>query len=350
MTKALLNTILVRVKHAAQGIAAWLREFAAALVLIDAGPREIHPPHSPRCGQGIDRVEFAAKGIAGSMSRARGAWHFGGRMLGGVGALGMVLTCLLGADNALAQSGAATPSVPGTVVHQSALAPPLIYLDWLSHALVGVVAALAGVFAHRAWLRRRWRRAPAGVVIEAVLAVDLVNSTWLATHHGEDLAMRARNALERRALAAANPHGLTFTESTGDGRMMTFPSVPAAARAASELLRELRDRPPETAPSPPLEVRAAIAYGQILLDSRGGRHGAAINEAFRLMSVPSEAFVTVEGEERLKEIPDRNRIFLDEDAAHELGSADVAIRQVGVCRLKGFSGFHRVYELQWNGV
>jgi class 3 adenylate cyclase len=185
-------------------------------------------------------------------------------------------------------------------------------------------------------------------VVEAVLAVDLVNSTWLATHHGEDLAMRARNVLERRMLAAAKPEGVTFVESTGDGCMMTFPSVLAAARAARTLLRGLRDRPPEMAPGPPLEVRAAITYGQLLLDWRGSRHGATINEAFRLMGVPSDAFVVVEGEERLAEIPDRDRVFMDEDSANELKSGDLTFRQVGVCRLKGFGGFHRVHELRWS--
>ena len=160
--------------------------------------------------------------------------------------------------------------------------------------------------------------------------------------------MRARMVLERRALAAGKSNGVTFVENTGDGCMMTFPSVLAAAQAARTLLRGLRDRPPEMAPGPPLEVRAAVTFGQILLDSRGSRHGATINEAFRLMAVPSDAFVIVEGEERLAQIPDRNRVFLDEDAANELGSADLRVRQVGVCRLKGFSGFHRVYELLWS--
>ena len=222
------------------------------------------------------------------------------------------------------------------------------YSEWAFHVIVGVVAAVAGVLGHRAWSRRRWRRAPAGVVIEAVLAVDLVNSTWLATHHGEELAMRARNLLERRALAAATAQGVTFVENTGDGCMMMFPSIIAAAKAAAKLLRGLHDRPPDMAPGPPLEIRAAITYGEILLDARGARHGAAMNKAFRLMSVPGEAFVSVAGEERLTEIPDRNRVFMDEDAANELGSADVGFRQVGVCRLKGFNGFHRVYELRWS--
>lgn len=260
----------------------------------------------------------------------------------------MVLACLFVADDAMAQIAALTPHVPGMVMHETGQSSLPAYLDWMSHVLVGVVAAVAGILAHRAWSRRRWQRAPAGVVIEAVLVVDLVNSTWLATHHGEELAMRARNVLERRALAAANPQGVTFVENTGDGCMMTFPSALAAAQTASKLLRGLRDRPPEMVPGPPLEVRAAVTYGEILLDSRGARHGAAINEAFRLMSVPNEAFVAVEGEERLPEIPDRNRVFLGEDAANELRRADAAFRQVGVCCLKGFSGFHRVYELRWN--
>lgn len=222
------------------------------------------------------------------------------------------------------------------------------YSEWTFHVLLGVVAATAGVLGHRAWSRRQWRRAPAGMVIEAVLAVDLVDSTQLATRHGDGLAMRARNVLARRALAAAEPQGVTFVENTGDGCMMTFPSVTAAAQAAAKLLRGLHDRPPDMAPGPPLEIRAATAYGEILLDSRGVRHGAAINKAFRLMSVSNDAFVSVEGEERLPEIPDRNRVFLDEDAANELESAQFAFHQVGVCRLKGFNGFHRVYELRWS--
>jgi class 3 adenylate cyclase len=260
---------------------------------------------------------------------------------------GVVFACLFVAADAMAQIAALTPHVPGMVMHETGQSSLPAYLDGMSHVLVGVVAAVAGVLAHRAWSRRRWRGAPAGVVVEAVLVVDLVNSTWLATHHGEGLAMRARNVLERRALAAANPQGVTFVENTGDGCMMTFPSVGSAVQVAIKLVRGLRDRPPEMAPGPLLEIRVAVTYGEILLDARGVRHGAAINKAFRLMSVSNDAFVAVEGEERLSEIPDRSRVFLDEDAANELGSTQIARRQVGVCRLKGFSGLHRVYELRW---
>lgn len=217
-------------------------------------------------------------------------------------------------------------------------------LHW-SHSVVGAGAAIAGVLAHRAWSRRRWHRAPAGVVIECVLAVDIVNSTWLATHHGEDIAMRARNVLKRRALEAANLNRVIFVESTGDGFMMTFASVHDAATAATALIQGLHDRAPDMAPAPKLEVRAAISYGQLLMDAKGARHGTTINKAFRLMAVPASDFVNVEGEERMTQIPDGNRLFLDEDAVNELDMPDKTLGTVGICRLKGFSGFHRVYLL-----
>jgi class 3 adenylate cyclase len=47
----------------------------------------------------------------------------------------------------------------------------------------------------------------------------------------------------------------------------------------------------------------------------------------------------------LNPIPDRDRVFLDEACVKELHAQDAA-RQVGVCRLKGFDGFHRVFELR----
>ena len=215
-----------------------------------------------------------------------------------------------------------------------------------SHILVGAVAAIAGVLSHRAWSRRRWKRPPAGIVTEAVLVVDLVDSTKLATHYGEGPAMRVSNYLEEKLLDKAHSRGVTFVESTGDGCLSTFPSVAKAVRTAGALLRRLQDLPPELALGQPLALRAAVTYGEILIDTRGKRHGTAINKAFRLMSVQQAAFVNVEGETHLERIPERNRTFLDEDAANELGSEVADVRQVGVCRLKGFSGFHRVFDLR----
>jgi class 3 adenylate cyclase len=215
--------------------------------------------------------------------------------------------------------------------------------------LLGVTMTSAGFFVYRmAWTRARRRRGPASFVTEAVLVVDLVESTHLATHYGDGLAMQARTTLKDRTLAAAEGHRLAFTESTGDGSFMTFTSVVDAVQTATKLLKDLRDRPPDLSPGPPIEVRAGISYGEILLDRGGTRHSAVINRAFRFEGLTREGFAQVEEGLQREAIPERNRIFLDEDAAHELRAAEIPMRFVGVCNLKGFSGLHRVYEVLWD--
>jgi class 3 adenylate cyclase len=125
---------------------------------------------------------------------------------------------------------------------------------------------------------------------------------------------------------------------------MTFESVAGAIRTAAALLAELRDRPPDLGPAPPLRVRVGITYGEILLDAGGVRHGAVINKAFRLESLSREAFVQIEGQGEPAAIPESDRIFLGEDAAEEARVHGFSFTPVGVCALKGFSGLHRVYQ------
>lgn len=224
------------------------------------------------------------------------------------------------------------------------------YEERTFHVLVGFVVAGAGYSALRI-ARRRWprRRVPVEFVNEAVLVVDLVDSTHLATHYGDIIAMHARNILKERTLEAAGAHGLAFAEDTGDGYLMTFPRVEAAVNTAAALLKDLKDRPPDLSPGPALEARVGISYGQILLDGHASRHGATINKAFRLEGLSVENFTQLEVGTGSHDLPDRNRIFVDEEAAHELRSSEIPLRPIGYCRLKGFWGLHRVYEVKWRG-
>lgn len=214
--------------------------------------------------------------------------------------------------------------------------------------LVGVVIAAVGLVAFRV-SRGRWhlKNGPVEFVSEAILVVDLVNSTHLATHYGDIVAMNATNAIKERTLTAAEGRGLTFAGDTGDGYFLTFRFVTDAVQSAIALLTDLRERPPDLSPGPGLEARIGISYGQIILDRRSLRHGAAINKAFRIEGVSRESFAQLEGERKICEVPERNRIFLDEDAAQELRSGKIPLRPVGFCRLKGFSGLHRIFEVLW---
>lgn len=263
--------------------------------------------------------------------------------------IGAVLAVLVLPAFVLAQmEGTPGPKeMTGKPMEHPAASPPL-YREPTFLVLVGVATSAVGFAAYRL-TRSRWRRrrGPASFVTEAVLVVDLVDSTRLATHYGDGLAMRARTVLKDRTLAAAEANGIVFAENTGDGYFMTFHSVAGAVRTAIALLKGLRDRPPDLSPGPPLEVRAAISYGEILLDARGVRHGAVINRAFRLEGLSRESFARVEGGVAPDDIPERNRILLDEESAQEARAAGVPLRFLGFSSLKGFAGLHRVYETVW---
>ncbi len=248
----------------------------------------------------------------------------------------VALTFALAPAAGLAQTG---------VPMEHPAAQPAFYEEGTFHILLGVIVAVV-VFVAYKLVKARRRRASTTLVSEGVLVVDLVDSTHLATHYGDAVAMRARNLLKERTLAAAEGRGVTFAEDTGDGYLMTFPTAEGAVQTAVALLKDLREQPPDLPPAPPLEVRAGISYGQILLDTRASRHGAVINKAFRIEGLSRESFTQLEGEGENK-IPDRNRIFLDEEAAQDLRSTEIPLRPVGFCRLKGFSGLQRVFEVPW---
>jgi class 3 adenylate cyclase len=233
------------------------------------------------------------------------------------------------------------------------LTPRPFYRERTFLVLLGFGLGGVGLVIYRI-ARAHWlqKQRPANFVNEAVLVVDLVGSTRLATHYGESLAVRAADVLNERTISLAEARGLTFAKNTGDGWFMTFSSVRGACQTAVALLRDLKDRPPALLPMPALEVRAGISYGEIRQDGLGERHAAAINKAFRLEALSRDSFTQVEGESKADTIAERNRIYVDEEAAQELqksGSAEVALRFVGFARLKGFSGLHRVYDVFWEG-
>lgn len=70
-----------------------------------------------------------------------------------------------------------------------------------------------------------------------------------------------------------------------------------------------------------------------------------INKVFRLESLQREAFVHVDEDPVGPEIPEHDRIFLDEEAAQEARSSGFSPESTGFVRLKGFTGLHRVYQI-----
>jgi class 3 adenylate cyclase len=163
--------------------------------------------------------------------------------------------------------------------------------------------------------------------------------------YGEAVALRARNALGdqvRRLTDTAR----TYLETTGDGCLVTFPAVTPALKAAIALVREWKERPPDLGPASRLDLRAGVTYGEILLDARGARHGAAINKAYRLLGVKPRDLAEVKVDVEGSGLSEWTRILVDEDATQEAGHT-AGVRFVGYARLRGFTGLHAVYEATW---
>lgn len=251
---------------------------------------------------------------------------------------------ILGATLAEAQ----TPphEMPGSPAAGEMVHDKPFYREGTFHALVGAIVIGGALILYRILRSRPRRRAgPAGFVSEAVLAVDLVDSTRLATHYGEAVALRARNSLGER-IRRLTEEARSFLETTGDGCLATFPAVTPALEAAVALVRGLHERPDDLGPVTRLEVRVGVTYGEILLDARGVRHGAAINKAFRLLGVAPADVAELKGAAQPAAVPARTRILVDEDAAQELGGMG-GLRFAGFAQLKGFTGLHRLYEVTW---
>jgi hypothetical protein len=265
--------------------------------------------------------------------------------IGGSLVVAAAAVTVLGTARAAAQPGPhPMPGSPTTASDAEMAHDTPFYREGTFHALVGAVLIGGAFLAYRLLRARlRWRAGPAGFVSEAVLAVDLTDSTRLATHYGEAVALRARNALEeqvRRLTETARTH----LETTGDGCLVTFPAVTPALEAAVALVREWQERPPGLGAAGRLDLRVGVTYGEILLDARGARHGAAINKAYRLLSVKPKDLADVKLEVEGTALPERTRILVDEDAAQEAGRT-VGVRFVGYARLRGFTGLHGVYEV-----
>jgi hypothetical protein len=261
--------------------------------------------------------------------------------------LAVATLSVLGGARAAAQTAPhQMPGSPSTGSSAGMAHDRPFYQEGTFHVLVGAVLIGGGLIAVRVLRTRlRWRAGPAGFVSEAVLAVDLTDSTHLATHYGEAVALRARNALEEQVRRLTETTR-TFLEMTGDGCLVTFPAMTPALEWAVALVRERHERPVDPGPAGRLDVRVGVTYGEILLDVRGARHGAAINKAYRLLSVKPKDLVDVKADAEGTGLPERTRILVDEDAAQEAGRTE-RVRFIGYARLRGFTGLHGLYEVIW---
>jgi len=184
---------------------------------------------------------------------------------------------------------------------------------------------------------------------EALLVIDIVNSTILVTRFGNSFMADVKQRLEHLVSPISLRHGADFTKGTGDGFLITFPSVTQAISAIREIyggLAAANDGLPEGAE---VALRAGLNFGEVIVDHDSDRTGSAVHKTFRLQSVGPKDLIPSEGGITREEFPEKNYVVLGEEATLALAKApDTRCRFLGLCELKGFPGIHRIYQLEWD--
>lgn len=192
-------------------------------------------------------------------------------------------------------------------------------------------------------------RASAGTYrAEAMLVLDIVNSTVLVTRFGNSFMSEVKQRLERLVSPVSARQGADFTKNTGDGFLVTFPSITQAVAAVREIyagLPRLNEGLPDGAE---VALRSGMNFGEVIVDHDADRTGSAVHKTFRIQSVGAKDLIPAEGGITREEFPEKNYVVASEETTLALAKTpDVDCRFLGLCELKGFPGIHRLYRLEW---
>jgi TolB-like protein/class 3 adenylate cyclase len=165
--------------------------------------------------------------------------------------------------------------------------------------------------------------------IAAILAADVVGFSRLAAAD-EDRTLARLRALRSDLIdpAIAAHHGRTV-KRTGDGILIEFRSVVDAVRCAIEVQNGMVERNAGLPPERRIEFRIGVHLGDVVEESDGDLMGDGVNIAARLEGIANPG-----------------AICLSEDAYRQIkGRLDLAVRDLGLTRLKNIAEPIRVYSL-----
>jgi class 3 adenylate cyclase len=181
---------------------------------------------------------------------------------------------------------------------------------------------------------------------EAIVVLDMCNSSALANQFGDEQAMKVKRELRRHYLPAARRWGAQFVKNTGDGYLVTFSRALDAMAASVETLQHLREYNATVPLSAQLRLRFGLNSGETMVDADGDRHGNAVNTAFRVEGVREEQRLPSTGRENSVRLEDR--IYLTAGFYAELPPIAQAVCQsLGHFALKGMAEPHLLYEVLW---
>ncbi|MBN1524242.1 MAG: adenylate/guanylate cyclase domain-containing protein [Spirochaetales bacterium] len=181
--------------------------------------------------------------------------------------------------------------------------------------------------------------------VEAILILDLFDSSRMANMFGDEIAMKITQELNSIALPIFNKYNSEFYKGTGDGYLVTFKKPEEALSAAADILKKVNSRNTKIKDSVEMHIRICLNFGQVTIEPNGDRHGNAVNIAFRVEGVQYRDMKKKKDSINAAQFPVRDRIFLTEDFLEKMEQKQKKkVLSVGSFKLKGISGMHTVYH------
>ncbi|ETW96680.1 MAG: hypothetical protein ETSY2_46000 [Candidatus Entotheonella gemina] len=190
-------------------------------------------------------------------------------------------------------------------------------------------------------------------VAEAIMVVDLVDSTKMTTRHGwHAVGKFVIQDLRTCIHDVGDQYGLRCRKFTGDGYMLAFrhdPSYELAAvqalRAAAAICRKIEMRNTANAEQRHIRLRFAIHYGEV--DAiEGDREGREVSFTFRLEGINQQSLENaLNPMMAFEKFPTHNYAVLSQvvvDILHEQQVSPIWA-PIGIFPLKGFRDYYPLH-------
>ncbi len=172
---------------------------------------------------------------------------------------------------------------------------------------------------------------------DAVLVLDLVQSTELIREQGDEFFRDLLRRIETAFIPVAREHGTRAVDGHGDGFLFCFEQTAQALEAVRGMYARLPAINQAMPPGVEVAFRASLHVGPSFADTRGNRTGLAVLKAVRLGSVMEMLYGRGAG---------RNSLIISEEALAALGPMAESAKLLGSVALRGFPGTHAVYQLE----
>lgn len=183
-------------------------------------------------------------------------------------------------------------------------------------------------------------------VPEAVMVVDICESSKMMDLYGDGATYLIKNALEDIMFPIFKNNKSTFTKSTGDGFLVCFPNSRLSLDTALQVLEGVSTYNSKVEDGPQIHLRFGIHFGAVRIRHDGDRHGTNINIPFRVEGLKGEDLITVKDGITREEFKLMDRILITEALYSEvLKKGDYNIRFVGLFELRNITGIHKIYQV-----